>query len=540
MGNSYTRQSAASIITGAIVQAAPLNDEFNALQSAFDGSAGHSHDGTTGEGQKISLTSSITGVLPVVNGGTGGINNPSAIVAPTVSNDSTQGYAVGSSWVNTVTGAIYFALDVTPGAASWKRNQTYYSGLQSIGNLTTAADQMIYTTASNVYATTALTSLSRTVLATSSTGAHLTAIGVSAFAQTMLDDADAATVRATLALGSMATQNSNSVSVSGGTLTGVTLSSPAISGGSITGITDLAIADGGTGASTAASARSNLGLQDMSIQAPSSVAITGGTLSGVTMTTTTINSGTITGITDLAIADGGTGASNIAGAKANLLLDQVDNTSDTNKPVSTATTTQLNLKAPLASPALTGTPTAPTAAALTNTTQVATTAFVTGAVSDSFVIGTAQASTSGTSLDFTTTKTGVKRLTVIFNGVSTTGTSPLIAQIGSASIQTTGYSGTYLQATTGTAAAALAGATGLNIAHPTAAPAGYTGQMFLTLLNPATNLWVMTCAVGDTVNTRTEHSTGLVTLSGAIDRVRVTTIGGSDTFDAGSINVTWE
>jgi hypothetical protein len=61
-------------------------------------------------------------------------------------------------------------------------------------------------------------------------------------------------------------------------------------------------------------------------------------------------------------------------------LGNVENTSDANKPVSTATTTALALKANLASPALTGTPTAPTAAAATNTTQVATTAFVRGEV----------------------------------------------------------------------------------------------------------------------------------------------------------------
>ena len=64
-------------------------------------------------------------------------------------------------------------------------------------------------------------------------------------------------------------------------------------------------------------------------------------------------------------------------AKVNLGIQNVDNTSDVNKPVSTATQTVLNLKAPLASPALTGVPTAPTATAGTNTTQLATTAFVT-------------------------------------------------------------------------------------------------------------------------------------------------------------------
>jgi len=63
-------------------------------------------------------------------------------------------------------------------------------------------------------------------------------------------------------------------------------------------------------------------------------------------------------------------------------LDNVDNTTDAGKPVSTATQTALDAKAPLASPTLTGVPTAPTAAAGTSTTQVATTAFVGTAVSD--------------------------------------------------------------------------------------------------------------------------------------------------------------
>jgi hypothetical protein len=62
--------------------------------------------------------------------------------------------------------------------------------------------------------------------------------------------------------------------------------------------------------------------------------------------------------------------------KSHVGLGNVDNTTDALKPVSSATQTALDLKAPLASPALTGTPTAPTANTLTNTTQIATTAFV--------------------------------------------------------------------------------------------------------------------------------------------------------------------
>jgi hypothetical protein len=101
---------------------------------------------------------------------------------------------------------------------------------------------------------------------------------------------DAATARTNLGLGTIATQAASSVS---------------ITGGSITNITDLAVADGGTGASDAATARTNLGLGTISTQASSSVSITGGS---------------ITGITDLAVADGGTGASDAATARTNLGL----------------------------------------------------------------------------------------------------------------------------------------------------------------------------------------------------------------------------
>jgi hypothetical protein len=75
-------------------------------------------------------------------------------------------------------------------------------------------------------------------------------IPLTAAGRALLDDADAAAQRVTLGLGTIATQAASSVAITGGTITG----------GTITGITDLAVVDGGTGASTAADARTNLGV----------------------------------------------------------------------------------------------------------------------------------------------------------------------------------------------------------------------------------------------------------------------------------------
>lgn len=302
MGNNYTRQSAADIQTGLIVEAAPINAEFNQLQSAFDGSTGHTHDGTIGEGPKISLTSSVSGVLPVANGGSGGINKLDATTAPTANDDANDGYTEGSLWVDVTNDIYYICVDATPTLAIWQRAQLFDAGLQSISGLTTAADRMIYTTALDTYAVTPLTSFARTVLDDTTAGAALTTYGFSAYIQTLIDDADAATARATLGLtigtnvqafdatlASLAAYNTNGIltQTAADTFTGRT----------ITGTANEITLTNGNGVSG-----------NPTISLPSALTFTGKTVTG----------GTFTGITDIAVADGGTGASTVAGAQTNL------------------------------------------------------------------------------------------------------------------------------------------------------------------------------------------------------------------------------
>jgi hypothetical protein len=175
------------------------------------------------------------------------------------------------------------------------------------------------------------------------------------------------------------------------------------------------------------------------------------------------------------------------------------------------------------------------AGANTITVPNGTGTMVVNGVNSPLVSGTTQNSTSGTSIDFTGIPSWVKRITVIFNQVSTSGTSNIQLQIGSGSVQTTGYSSVSVVMSTGVANTGVV-STGMVIYDGLAA-SSYSMHIVFTLVSG--NTWVSShYGMKDTVSA--VNGGGTVSLSGALDRVRVTTINGTDTFDAGSINIQYE
>ena len=171
---------------------------------------------------------------------------------------------------------------------------------------------------------------------------------------------------------------------------------------------------------------------------------------------------------------------------------------------------------------------------LTNTTWYP---FAGGAGRASNVVtGTSVASTSGTSIDFTSIPSWTKRITVMFNGVSTSGTSNLQVQLGtSGGVQTTSYtSGAWTSNTTNANST-----TGFLVSAQTAAAYVLDGLVTICLLNSATGLWVYS-SVGSVYTNGSQVGGGNKTLSGTLDRVRITTVNGTDTFDAGSVNILYE
>lgn len=164
------------------------------------------------------------------------------------------------------------------------------------------------------------------------------------------------------------------------------------------------------------------------------------------------------------------------------------------------------------------------------TTGISTDAVTIGSIAvQRMSLATAQSTLSGTSIDFTGIPTWAKKIIVTFKGVSTNSTGNLMVQIGSGSFTTSGYASV---CSSGAAVTTLTN--GFTVDSNRGATSLSNGSVVISTLG--SNIWIESGSVSNPIAT-VSVSTGTLTLGDVLDRVRITTAGGTDTFDAGSVNI---
>lgn len=386
MSTGYIRQDTGNNISnGQVADATVLDSEFDAIVAAFNSSTGHTHNGTTAEGAAITVIGpaqdvvvSGTSVLPKTTSTydlgsnllkwkdlwAGGTSTLASLIATTadINAGTVDGTIIGASVPAAITGTTVNGTTITASVG--------FVGSVT-GNLTSANAVITGGSLNNtpIGATTASTVRGTVITATTNFAGPLTG---------------AVTGNVTGNLTGNVTGNTTGIHTGA-----VTSSAVTITGGTISGITDLAVADGGTGSSTAAGALVNFGL--------TAVAADINKLNGMTSSTVELNK--LTGLTATTAELNKLAGATATTAELNKLAGATASTTELNyvTGVTSAVQTQLGTKAPLASPALTGTPTAPTAAVTTNTTQIATTAFVNAEISND--VGVANSSLVKTAIN---------------------------------------------------------------------------------------------------------------------------------------------
>ena len=155
--------------------------------------------------------------------------------------------------------------------------------------------------------------------------------------------------------------------------------------------------------------------------------------------------------------------------------------------------------------------------------------------------GTAVASTSGTSIDFTSIPSWVKRITIMLVGMSTNGASEYLIRMGaSGGFETTGYAGVGVYITP-TGLATTSYTNGFNISNGNSATTTVvSGSAVLNLQSASTNTWTCVGQFAQVADAKGGLTMGSKALAGTLTQVRITTVNGTDTFDAGSINILYE
>jgi hypothetical protein len=144
---------------------------------------------------------------------------------------------------------------------------------------------------------------------------------------------------------------------------------------------------------------------------------------------------------------------------------------------------------------------------------------------------------SGTSVNFNSIPSTAKRITVMFNGVSSSGTSNYLVQLGDAGgVENTGYT-----SRSNSSGAQVTNTTGFLVTQAIAAATDTIfGFITCCLVNSATNMWCESGVINDVGQNACIYSAGGKSLSDTLTQVRITTVNGTDTFDAGTINILWE
>lgn len=149
-------------------------------------------------------------------------------------------------------------------------------------------------------------------------------------------------------------------------------------------------------------------------------------------------------------------------------------------------------------------------------------------------LATEQTTTSGTSIDFTGIPSGVKEINFLFGGITGNGTSNFIVQLGdSGGIEATGYNSSCT-----TDGASVLATNGFVISSSTVAAQSSNGILTLKLIDAATFAWVGAGAINRSDGVAFTFG-GYKALSAELTQVRLTTVGGSDTFDGGSTNISY-